>query len=76
MAQKKKAPGYILFYECPLRNRVTGTVVKTLMLMRSGVVDLEMAQSLTVDLTRLGIYWEIRNSQTGVVVEKLMEVVK
>ena len=60
---------YILFYECPLRDKVTGIVVRTLMLMRSGVVDFEMAKSMTVDLTKLKIKWEIRDSQSQVVIE-------
>jgi hypothetical protein len=68
MARKKQPPGFVLFYECPFRDRF-GEVAVRRMLPRSGVVDLEMAQALTRDLTPLKIPWEIRDAQSNVLIE-------
>jgi len=69
MAQKKPAKGFVLYYDCPFRG-LDGKEAVRRMLPRSGVVELEMAQAMKGDLTKLRIKWEIRNNVSGELIEQ------
>lgn len=64
----KKPVQYVLWYLCPIRG-LGGKIARYRMLDRSGATDLEMARALTGDLTKLNIYWEIREASTDIVVD-------
>ena len=70
MARKPRVEGYSVWMQLNMkpRNSEPGGLIWVARTSRRGTCELEMAEALTHDLSRMGVKWEIRN-QDGEVVQ-------